>query len=335
MGKLGAIYTITNLINGNVYVGQSINDGKARIRNHRYRLNNNNHANPYLQNAFNKYGVDNFEFKVIHRLPIVELNSMEIKLIDNYRRKNKCYNIANGGYGRHSVSEESKTKMSVTHKLKHKYDKEYRKKYLACRAKKIICLNNMEVFDSIADASKALNVSRAGIEQVVAGKNSYVKEDNDTLYQFEYYEEGKIYSFEEAKENIRIKTRSVVCVNTGEVFEDVGKASDKYKLSRHSILRCCNKNRNFYGRLENGDWIVWRFLEEYDPNENISFDRSGKNHHRSKPIFCTTTNEYFHSSLEACRKYNLHSGNLTQTLKGKRKYCGKTKHGEPLKWKYA
>lgn len=62
-----AIYEIRNLINNKVYIGSSKQVNK-RFTIHRHRLNKNTHANKYLQAAWNKYGKDAFEFKVIHIL---------------------------------------------------------------------------------------------------------------------------------------------------------------------------------------------------------------------------------------------------------------------------
>ena len=58
------IYKITNKIDGKCYIGQSSNI-KKRFKDHRYDLKYNKHDNPYLQNAYNKYGKDNFKFEIL------------------------------------------------------------------------------------------------------------------------------------------------------------------------------------------------------------------------------------------------------------------------------
>lgn len=62
--KISGIYQIKNLINGKVYVGSSVNI-EYRFRCHKCRLNKNNHHSIYLQRTWNKYGEENFEFKII------------------------------------------------------------------------------------------------------------------------------------------------------------------------------------------------------------------------------------------------------------------------------
>lgn len=58
------VYSITNLVNGNKYIGSAVNISR-RWREHKKMLSKNVHHSGYLQNAWNKYGAENFEFTVI------------------------------------------------------------------------------------------------------------------------------------------------------------------------------------------------------------------------------------------------------------------------------
>src|SRR3989304_1436717 len=62
--KISGIYKIINKTNGKYYVGSS-NDIIGRWFTHKSQLNRNNHCNPHLQRAWNKYGKDNFEFIIV------------------------------------------------------------------------------------------------------------------------------------------------------------------------------------------------------------------------------------------------------------------------------
>ena len=64
MNKLSGIYKIANLVNGKRYIGGSVNL-KHRLVCHKSGLRRGRHKNPHLQNAWNKYGEENFEFKII------------------------------------------------------------------------------------------------------------------------------------------------------------------------------------------------------------------------------------------------------------------------------
>jgi group I intron endonuclease len=93
MGQCG-IYKITNLLNGRIYIGSSINI-KKRENQHFGKLNKNKHDNQFLQNDYNKCGEDNFKFEIILETDCEELLfDFEQNYLDEYYDKQKqCYNI--------------------------------------------------------------------------------------------------------------------------------------------------------------------------------------------------------------------------------------------------
>lgn len=93
---ISGIYCIRNNINNNKYIGQS-KDILRRFQCHKSKLNNNHHPNQKLQNAWNKYGKDNFCFYIFERCPEDKLNEREqywIKYLDTY---NNGFNLSEGG----------------------------------------------------------------------------------------------------------------------------------------------------------------------------------------------------------------------------------------------
>lgn len=58
------VYKIRNKINEKVYIGSSI-ELSRRITQHKSDLCNDRHSNPHLQNSWNKYGKENFEFVIL------------------------------------------------------------------------------------------------------------------------------------------------------------------------------------------------------------------------------------------------------------------------------
>lgn len=89
------IYKIENKVNGKVYVGQSINI-EQRWAGHRSMLRHNHHENQHLQNAWNKYGENNFQFLVVEECSKKLLNNREkywINYYESYNDKNG-YNIS-------------------------------------------------------------------------------------------------------------------------------------------------------------------------------------------------------------------------------------------------
>ena len=61
------IYIITNLISNAVYIGCTRTTFHHRLKAHIWALKGNRHENSHLQNAYNKYGEDEFEFKLSKR----------------------------------------------------------------------------------------------------------------------------------------------------------------------------------------------------------------------------------------------------------------------------
>lgn len=111
MAKFAGVYNITNKVNGHSYVGSS-NDIKRRWRDHKSRLRGNRHNNDYLQNAWNLYGEENFEFKTLAVLEPFETFRIENLLLATGKHE---YNIADDAIAPmlgKSRSEETKQKLS-------------------------------------------------------------------------------------------------------------------------------------------------------------------------------------------------------------------------------
>lgn len=92
------IYKITNKINGNAYIGLSINIEK-RWKSHIERSQN-EHDKEYdkvLYHAFRKYGVDNFQFEILEECKPEELKDREIYWIQYYNTFKHGYNATPGG----------------------------------------------------------------------------------------------------------------------------------------------------------------------------------------------------------------------------------------------
>ena len=95
---ISGIYSIKNNINNKIYIGQSTNV-YCRWSSHRSRLRKNKHGNIHLQNAWNKYGEDNFTFSILKICTELELDNFEKYYIDYYNSldMNYGYNLQSGG----------------------------------------------------------------------------------------------------------------------------------------------------------------------------------------------------------------------------------------------
>lgn len=101
------IYIIKNLINDKVYVGKSKNINQ-RKNTHFNALRLNKHSNQHLQNSYNKYGKDNFEFSVLEYCDESLLSIKEMYYIELYKNN---YNIIQSIDNRQNFSQEMRHKM--------------------------------------------------------------------------------------------------------------------------------------------------------------------------------------------------------------------------------
>ena len=75
--KKSGIYKIINKITNQYYVGSTVNFMR-RWYQHKVKLNKNLHCNPHLQYAWNKYGCNNFEFKIVEYIEELGLNNKKL-----------------------------------------------------------------------------------------------------------------------------------------------------------------------------------------------------------------------------------------------------------------
>jgi group I intron endonuclease len=110
------IYLIKNLINNKLYIGKACYL-RQRLNNHKYLLRHNKHVNNYLQNAWNKYGEQNFEFSIIEYCDTTCLAQRECYWVDFYKANDSefGYNLMIVGRKNYRHSEETKEKMKKAH----------------------------------------------------------------------------------------------------------------------------------------------------------------------------------------------------------------------------
>ena len=105
------IYSITNIITGQRYIGQSINIHQ-RWTTHKRDLTNNRHENSHLQEAFNVYGESVFQYEVLEECEQSELKEKEKFWITKYDSKNSGYNMCDGGGGLSNPTDDVRRKIS-------------------------------------------------------------------------------------------------------------------------------------------------------------------------------------------------------------------------------
>ena len=89
------IYKITNKLNEKCYIGQSKHI-ETRWKEHRYGQGYTKRRTT-LYSAFNKYGIENFEFEVLEECEESELDNLEKYYIKKFNSFESGYNMNNGG----------------------------------------------------------------------------------------------------------------------------------------------------------------------------------------------------------------------------------------------
>lgn len=193
--------------NGKVYIGITSQKPENRWRNGK-KYNN----NMYMTNAINKYKWENIKHIILYdNLSKKDAEIKEIELIKKYKSniRKYGYNILKGGNVSNGMTEDGKKRMIDKNKGKHrslntefkkghkpwttgkKMTEEFRKKLseshlgqIAWNRRKVICLENNNIYSSMKEASIKLNINEVGISKVCRG---IMKQTGG--FHFKYYEE--------------------------------------------------------------------------------------------------------------------------------------------------
>ena len=163
------IYMIENKNTGQKYIGQSV-DINRRYREH---IRGINISHSYIDDAIQKYGINNFNFSIILKLPQDKelLNEMEKYYIWKYNTylDKKHYNLTIGGESSPTLNSDVAKKISQKQKGKnnsfygHKHSEEQKKKWSLQRKGNKFYKNNKHPF---------LNKKRPEHSKKMTGKNN-------------------------------------------------------------------------------------------------------------------------------------------------------------------
>lgn len=142
--KIVGIYKITNLIDGKIYIGQTVNY-KKRKTSHLTSLKNGKHHNEHLQRAFEKYGENSFKIKLIKECTIEELDKLEKYYINELDACNhdKGYNMMYGGQAFRKFTKQVRQKMSEVGKGR-KFTEEHKKRIGLAQKGRVISRQSIE-----------------------------------------------------------------------------------------------------------------------------------------------------------------------------------------------
>lgn len=199
------IYKITNLLNGESYIGKSVNI-KRRFAEHKIGKG---HKNSLIKKAIEYFGVSNFKFEVLEECAREMMPQKEKHYIKLHKPE---YNRTSGGDGRNR---------SLT-----KEEKEVLRKHGKARWE---LLTSEEKEHRINNNLKGPRVG-----------HSVSKETREKLRQANLGKKQSKETIEKRKRTIKksgyIQTnqghrKKVICIETGEIFNSVKEASEKHGLT--------------------------------------------------------------------------------------------------------
>lgn len=256
------IYKIENLVNGKVYIGQSI-DIYSRFTTHRNSLNRGDSNCTCLQRAWNKYGESSFEFSVVELCEEHLLDKKEREYICLYDACNSGYNIEDGGNANKHLSNKTKEKLRNAHLGKCLPDEVKQK------------MSNSRKGDKNPMYGKNhTEESKQKISQKNKGKTGH-KISDEQKEVLRLLNTGKTLS-DETKLKISISKRGktpynkdlrpVYCVELDIIFENATVAAKDLNLRSDRIIACCKgiKHRKTCGGYH------WKYADEIINHNEIN-----------------------------------------------------------------
>ena len=294
--KICGIYKIINLVNGKVYIGQSI-DIYRRWAQHKKigrNLSEDKYSRDYdkvLYRAMRKYGVDSFEFSIVEKCEESALYKREqywIKFYGSTTAEDKGYNLNDGGAGGGGIAQ---MRSAYQYDLDGNFVAEYR---------------------SIKDATIAMGLKsdNNAIQNVigVTGRTScgyqWRYEKFDKIPPFSSYSKKKKVAMYDKKGNL------VRCfLNMEDAGEYVGRTPS-------AVQHNCNFDGCFCGGY------IFRHYENEDLPTHIEVPAPRKRGHRGRKVAQYTKDgeliKIYDSIPEAAKVCNGDSSQLYKTIHNKR-----------------
>lgn len=293
----GIIYKITNLVNGKVYIGQTIQEGGFDTRYyrsgegiervylfHKYKKDNKKTYNKHLLGSIQKYGFKNFEVDKVFDIAFSqeELDVKEkcwIKYYDSYRNG---YNKTIGGCGHGGGALDEQWRKNISKGCKGKIvHNELKNQISKTMSKKMICLNNFRTFDSLKEGEEIFGISKFYISRCCRGQNKKtVHPITKISYVFLYYENYLKMNSEEIKkikkEFIDDIHKDVICLNTQKIFTYAQLFEEKLYNTRSVKLACEGELKTTGKDPVTGERLRWKYIKDLTPEEYIKYDVENK-----------------------------------------------------------
>ena len=273
------VYIHTNKYNNMRYIGIT----KQEVLN-RWNSGNGYQQNKLFYNDILKYG---WEEGFIHEIVCENLNekealSNEAELISLFhsddpkygynQNKGSNYNIGN----KYNLSGQKQIPIKSNYKTK------------------VICLENNEIFDSMAEASKEMGIPDYQIQVCCKGK---IKSTDGYHFQkYANYIKGDIIDMSYSNKH----EIEVVCIETNETFSSITEAGIKYNINPSYIGLCCSGKKEVAGNMH------WKYFDENMIPQKYNIDKS------KRRILCMDTGVIYKNAKDIERIFGFKSQLITK-----------------------
>jgi group I intron endonuclease len=300
------IYRIKNLINGKCYYGSSKNV-ENRWRMHKRELINRKHINKILQNAWDKYGEENFVFEFIEECSENQLFEIEQKYLDT----NPEYNIGLKSSGGDNISK-NPNKNLIVEKIKKGLEQRFLS--LTDEEKKTLFSKPLEqnpnwkggISFIYCECGKRIGYGRTHCIKCTPRSNK-----NNPFYGKQHSEETK-KKLSESKKGKYYGNQNKPIVIDGIEYESYGTASKKLNIPLVTIRwRVLSKNpiyKNYHFKGE-----VKEVYSKEEQSERHSASQRGKQTQFNKPFMINGVE--YRTLKDASEKLVIHP----MTIKGRLK----------------
>lgn len=174
----------------------------------------------------------------------------------------------------------------------------------------VVCITTNKSFRSIVDGSKYYNIHPGDISKCCRRTSTfggwYKGQKMIWMYKKDYdkYPKDKLLEYVPKENDIYTK---VVCLNTGEIFDQIKYAAQRYNMkSTTGIVNCCTGKFSTSGKDENNIPLKWRYYSDYiNMSEYEIQDVLNTNYIGWKKVICLDTMEVFDNATIASQWCNV------------------------------
>lgn len=268
MDKICGIYVIKNTSSEKVYVGKS-SDVKTRWSRHKYELSKGIHVNTHLQNAWNKYGKDSFEFNIVEKCDENELSAREIYWIKKLNSYRNGYNATEGGEGA-PLPVDVKAKIGAASKEWWSNPENKKKMSESRKGEGSFWYGKTFPEDMIVKLSESHKNPSEEVRQKHRDAMKGRVLSDETKLKISESLTGRTLSEETRSKMSKSKTgtnnpkaRAVYCFELNEYFCTAVEASNKYGISVNGICSCCRGRIKSAGKHPiTGEKLHWAYVDE-------------------------------------------------------------------------